>query len=206
VKSRLSVGKWSDAVHYDGLQTGMEFNISGIQFNVLYTMVDLYPRTAADFEFNNTSTVLRTTVKGQRVLFLGDIMKEGCDHMTDTLSVSTFRSDIVQFSHHGYEGATKKVYDSVAAGTVLWPMNIIGNQEKGYSSIPQKVFANWYHKDSGSEGFMSNKYICTQAGYVKQVIVSGMGDYEINFPYTPSAYPETGTRLPDYNAYFEENT
>jgi hypothetical protein len=204
VKSRLSVGKWSDAVHYDGLQTGMEFNISGIQFNVLYTMVDLYPRTAADFEFNNTSTVLRTTVKGQRVLFLGDIMKEGCDHMTDTLSVSTFRSDIVQFSHHGYEGATKKVYDSVAAGTVLWPMNIIGNQEKGYSSIPQKVFANWYHKDSGSEGFMSNKYICTQAGYVKQVIVAGMGDYEINFPYTPSAYPETGTRLPDFETYYEE--
>lgn len=203
--SYTSRGLWSDAVHYNGLQTGMEFNIGGIQFNVLYTLVDLYPEIATvDYDFNNTSTVLRATVKGQRVLFLGDIMNKGCKHMTDTLSRATLKSDIVQFSHHGYEGGTKAIYDSIAAGTVFWPMNVVANQGTASPTTYKNVYKSWHSATGATEGPIYNYYICYQASYVKQIIVAGMGDYEINFPYTPSAYPETGTRLPDFETYYEE--
>lgn len=195
---------WKDAVHYC-LHTGMEFNLSGIQFQALYTLEDIYPITADDgIEFNNTSTVLRATVKGQRVLFLGDAMDLASNCMLKYLSANTLKSDIVQFSHHGYEGGTKALYNAIAAPTVLWPMNVVGYQETGYSTVPQNVFKIWHTKTQGAYA-MPNYYICYQATYVKEIVIAGMGDAEINFPYTPTGYGTNANRLPDFNAYYEDN-
>ena len=168
-------------------------------------MEDIYPITADDgIEFNNTSTVLRATVKGQRVLFLGDAMDLASNCMLKYLSANTLKSDIVQFSHHGYEGGTKALYNAIAAPTVLWPMNVVGYQETGYSTVPQNVFKIWHTKTQGAYA-MPNYYICYQATYVKEIVIAGMGDAEINFPYTPTGYGTNANRLPDFNAYYEDN-
>ncbi len=192
-----SRGLWKDAVHYGGLQTGMEFCISGIRFNVYYTLIDLYPVTAGDsgFDFNDTSTVLSASVGDARVMFLGDIMDKASECLMKYMDTEALQSDIVQFSHHGYEGASRAVYQAIRAETVLWPLNVVGYQASGYSSVPQNVFDYWHKRQ-----LLPNYYICYQASYVKKIIVSGMGDARMDLPYTP-----TGDKLPDFNAYYEAN-
>lgn len=191
---------WRDAVHYGRLHTGMEFHVRGISFQVLYTLEDIYPTTAADgIEFNNTSTVLLATVKGQKVLFLGDVMNIASDCMMKYLSADVLKSDIVQFSHHGYEGGSKELYDSIAASTVLWPLNVDGYQPTGYKDIPQNVFKIWHVKTKGHYA-MPNYYICYEAPYVKKIIPHAY-PVKLEFPYSPE-----GEKLPDLDAVFAEKT
>lgn len=202
MEAYMSRGLWSDAVHYGRLHTGMNFNIKGIKFEVFYTLEDLYPTTMVNCEFNNSSTVVRATVGAaeRTVMFLSDIMKLASDCMLQNFTTASLQSDFVQFSHHGYEGATQAVYDAIKAPAALWPMNVVGNQAN-YSTVPQNVFAQWYLKTSGTEGAMPNKYICQSATYVKQIIVSGMGTALIDLSVDPHNY--TGSKLPDFNAYYE---
>lgn len=191
---------WKDAIHYGRLHTGMQFCVGGISFRVLYTLEDLYPITAADgIEFNNTSTVLLATVKGQRVMLLGDVMDLASNCMMKYLPTDIFKSDIVQFSHHGYEGGTKELYDAIAAPTVLWPLNVDGYQPTGYKTIPQNVFQSWHKKVKGLYE-MPNYYICYEAPYVKKVIPHAY-TVRLDFPYTPE-----GEKLPDAEAIFAEKT
>ncbi len=188
---------WSDAVHYDGLQTGMQFYVSGIDFRVYYTLIDLYPVTAASegFDFNDTSTVISASAGGEKIMFLGDVMDKGSEVLLKYMDPAALASDMVQYSHHGYEGASRAVYQAIRAEVVLWPMNVVGYQTSGYSSVPQNVFDYWHKRQ-----ILPNYYICYQASYVKKIIVSGMGDAQISLPYTP-----TGEKLPDFNAYYESH-
>ena len=83
-------------------------------------------------------------------------------------------------------------------------MNVVGWQETGYASIPQKVFDGWHKKevtvyDNGEAYQIQNYYISYSATFVKQILVAGMGVAEINFPYV---VPAGATRLPDYNTYY----
>ena len=167
---------------------------------MLYTLEDIYPTTAADgIEFNNTSTVLLATVKGQKVLFLGDVMNIASDCMMKYLSADVLKSDIVQFSHHGYEGGSKELYDSIAASTVLWPLNVDGYQPTGYKDIPQNVFKIWHVKTKGHYA-MPNYYICYEAPYVKKIIPHAY-PVKLEFPYSTE-----GEKLPDLDAVFAEKT
>ena len=202
---KTAMDRWSGAVHYGRLHTGMEFNLPGANFQVLYTMEDLYPRVpTTDYDFNNTSTCLRLTVKGTRVVFLGDQMKKGSDCMMKYLPGEALKADVVQYAHHGYEGGTRALYNAIAAPVVLWPMNVVGWQETGYATIPQNVFDVWHKKeatvyDNGEAYQIQNYYISYSATFVKQILVAGMGVAEINFPYV---VPAGATRLPDYKTYY----
>ena len=198
-------GLWDDAVHYGRLHTGMNFSIKGIKFEVFYTLEDLYPTTMVNYEFNNSSTVVRATVGAaeRTIVFLGDIMKLASDCMLQNFTTASLQSDFVQFSHHGYEGATQAVYDAIKAPAVLWPMNVVGNQEKDYATVPHKVFAQWYLKQEtlSSGEVRCNGYITQEADYVKQIIVSGMGTALVDLSVDPNTY--TGSKLPDFEAYYE---
>ncbi len=204
---RNATAAWSGAKHYARLHTGMQIELPGITVNVLYTLEDQY----SDYpkEGNDYSAVIRVDVTAggttQRVMFLGDIQLKASNRMMKYIGDDILKSDIVQFSHHGYEGATRQVYNAIAAPTVLWPMNYVSTQES-YGSVCN-VFAKWYLKNSGGEGFMSNQYISTSASYCKQIIVAGgSASQEITFPYTPTPYAngQSGTngRLPDLNAEY----
>lgn len=196
-------GLWDDALHYGRLHTGMNFNIKGIKFEVFYTLEDLYPTTMVNYEFNNSSTVVRATVGAaeRTIVFLGDIMKLASDCMMQNFTTASLQSDFVQFSHHGYEGATIEVYDAIKAPTVLWPMNVVGNR----SGSAEKVFANWYliNKTLDNGEIRCGGYISQEATYVKQIIVSGMGTELIDLESDPYAY--IGSKLPNFEKYYEDH-
>jgi len=199
---------WPNAVHYARIHTGMQIELPGITVNVIYTLEDQYSRYPENG--NDYSAVIRVdvTAKGttQKVMFLGDIQKQASECMLKYMGNEIMKSDIVQFSHHGYEGATRQVYNAIEAPTVLWPMNYVSTQES-YGSVCN-VFSKWYLKNSGGEGFMANQMICTSAKYCKQIIVAGgSASQEITFPHTATPYTngQSGTngRLPDINAEYD---
>lgn len=100
------------------LHTGQSFNVKNICIDVIATHEDLYPN---DFEnFNDTSTVIRITVNGKSIMFLGDASDEMSDLLIDTYG-EKLKTDIVQLAHHGFNGTKKEVYELIDAVTVLWP-------------------------------------------------------------------------------------
>ena len=85
---------------------------------VLYTL-DLYePEKLTDF--NDSSIVCSVTLGGQRSLVTGD-----CGGLSSNILCRLYddalRCDIVQMSHHGYQGATEELYRAVDPLYVLWP-------------------------------------------------------------------------------------
>ena len=214
---------WRDAVHYSRLHTGQKIHLPGIDINVMYTLEDLYKTafSTSSYATNNNSAVIRIDVAAgnttQRVMFLGDIqmIASTCIMKNYKGNYADLKSDIVQYSHHGYEGASKDLYTAIQAPTVLWPINIVSTQEN-YGSVCN-VFVRWgmatrattwTEKDPVSGATLSetfpNSYICSSARYCKQMILAGMSEYQgINFPYTPQPY-ENGSRLPDVEKLYDE--
>ena len=115
----------------------MTLGFAGATVDVLCTHEDVYPMSFVDG--NDTSTVLRVNIAGQRILFLGDARDGESVTMLNTIPTAELKMDIVQFSHHGYEGCSDVFYKVVGAPVVLWPMNIIGYQSGTYAPI----FRNW---------------------------------------------------------------
>ena len=212
---------WPDAKHYGRLHTGMKVSLPGIDFNVIYTLEDLY-KTGFDISLLNESTnnycaVIRVDVTvndvTQRVMYLGDIqtIATNCiktlygDELSDVVG-----SDIVQFAHHGYEGVDRELYDAIAAPVVIWPVNIVSTQES-YGSVCN-VFTRWGMStknitrtetdpvtgETVSTTF-ANKYIWNNASYVKKFILAGESEYqEFEFPYVYS-----GSKHPNVSELYQ---
>lgn len=200
-----AMDKWKNAVQYGKIHSGMTFQSAGIPFQVLYTTEDLYPDSTVETKqsgeviFNNTSTAFKAFIGTQSVMFLGDAEEQESEVLVANYKAGVLASDICQYAHHGYEGGTRELYDAIRPATVLWPMNVVGNQAS-YGGV-QNVFAAWYKASQMSyrrSHPISNNYITQEATYVKKIVVAGMGDAEITFPYAP-----TGDKLPDFNAYYD---
>ncbi len=190
-------GLWCQAAHYTHLHTGMEWLWGSFHVQVLFTLEELYPSTAEQYDFNNTSTVLMLSAAGQRILLLGDVMAEGDAWMCSHLPPTSVKSDIVQYSHHGYEGASQALYDRIAAPCVLWPLNVDGYQEN-YPTVPQNVFGIWHGKTVCGKSYrLPNRYICYEADYVGEILLP-YRVWELTLPHTPSK-----DRLPDHEAIFQ---
>ncbi len=181
---------------YNKIHTGMSLSFSGIEIKIMCTHEDVYPNKFVDG--NDTSTVYRVDIGEQRVLFLGDCRDRECDAMLKAFGDSgELRSDIVQWSHHGYEGATKELYEAVNAPTILWPMNIVGWQDN-YKTVPQNVFDFWFTRtDRPAKDYIAENLA---NGKIKKVIVAGAGAAALEFPYTP-----VGEVILDWHEFFEEH-
>lgn len=184
------MSKWKTATKYGKLHSGMNFSVVDAKITVICTFEDVYPQKISDG--NDTSTVFKVEINGQSIMFLGDAYYSESATMTSQIDATVLKSDIVQFSHHGYEGCTEALYRAVGASVVLWPMPIVGYTSSGNA---KDVFREWY-----LGGPSANSYIRNSSD-VKKIIVSGAGTTKIELPYTPS-----GDRLPDYVAIFEERT
>jgi len=100
------------------LHTGQKFMISNAEFEILYTTEDLYPQP---FDlFNDASFVFRVRANGNSVLFTGDIADRASNVLCDMYG-SYLKSDIVQVSHHGWNGATLELYQKVDPDVAMWP-------------------------------------------------------------------------------------
>lgn len=181
---------------YGKLHTGMSLDFSGTVIRILCTQEDVYPKDFIDA--NDASTVFRIDACGQRILILGDCRDHECDAMLKSFRESgELKCEMVQYSHHGYEGATKEFYEAVDAETVFYPLDIVGWQEN-YKTVPQNVFAVWFVKtDRPAKDYLA-EYMAN--GHIKKVIVSGAGQADIVLPYRPE-----GEVLLDHEAFFEEH-
>ena len=187
--------QWTDAKRYGKLHSGMRFYVADARFDVIYTHEDLYPSYSDNG--NDTSLVLRMQLDGKTVMFLADINASASRVIEANYPATELKSDIVQYAHHGYEGATKLLYDMIQAPTILWPMNICGWDANGE---PQKVFERWIDSTVPSATTEINSYMAFQADYVKKIYVSGAGTAE----FVLKNYVPTGERLPDYKTIYNE--
>ena len=182
--------EYKGAAIYRKLHTGMTFWAADAKFDVLFTHEDIYPVKGA--VVNDTSVVLRMSYGGKTVMFLGDIMEKASRVIEKNIPEAELKADFVQYAHHGYEGATKELYDMIEAPIVLWPVTIYGWQRPDPSNLFERLIAQTGSKLQD----MPNKYIVNDAEYVKKIIVMGEGTVEIIM----TEYEPTGDKLPDYKA------
>ncbi|MBQ3639134.1 MAG: MBL fold metallo-hydrolase [Clostridia bacterium] len=202
-----SMSKWQTAFRYSKLHSGMKIGFAGATATVIATHEDVYPLAFEDG--NDTSTVIRLDIAGQKILFLGDAYYNEEAQMLSTLAAADLKCDIVQVSHHGYEGCSNAFYQATGARVALWPMNIDGYSENHSEGVPQKVFREWYSSSK-------NKYIRTSST-IQKILVSGAGTVKLTLPYDPAtqtvyytdSYGVTRAatgRLIDYDAIYNQRT
>ncbi len=179
--------RWSGAKRYGKLHSGMSFSVVDAKFTVICTYEDVYPSKIEDG--NDTTTVFKVELGGQSIMFLGDAYYKESAVMTSQMDAAVLKSDIVQVSHHGYEGCSEALYKIVNAPVVLWPMPIVGYNSSGE---PKAVFEEWYKK--GFNSYLKN------SDTILKIIISGAGTQKLSLPYVPS-----GDRIIDYQAYYNEN-
>ena len=183
------MNKWKNAKKYASLHSGMNFSVVDAKITVICTFEDVFPQPID--EGNDTTTVFKIEVGGQSIMFLGDAYYGESATMTSQIDASVLKSDIVQVSHHGYEGCSEGLYRAVGAKVVLWPMNIVGYE----GTTPSQVFKKWYEGGPSANSYFRNNRD------IKKIIVSGAGTAKLELPYTP-----TGEKMPDYKKIFQERT
>ena len=128
--------KWSGAKLYSKIHSGMVMGFAGATVEVLATHEDvkqsyysgiLKSLTANDFAAgNDTSTVIRLNIKGQKIILLADAY-DGIDNALQyTYTSSYLKSDIMQMAHHGFsDGVSSDVIDVIDPDVILWPMDVV---------------------------------------------------------------------------------
>lgn len=94
---------------------GDVYEFGGAKFDVLYTPDPAFTENVV----NNSSSVLRMTLGGKTVLFLGDLGIEAGEKLL-RLHGKGIQSDYVQMAHHGQNGVTRAVYEAAAPSACLW--------------------------------------------------------------------------------------
>jgi glyoxylase-like metal-dependent hydrolase (beta-lactamase superfamily II) len=97
------------------LEEGQTFAIGPTRWEVLYVSDPTFTHNAS----NNSSSVLRLTAEGVRVLFLGDLGVEGGEKLLRNHG-DELKSDLVQMAHHGQGGVSMDVYRAAAPSMCLW--------------------------------------------------------------------------------------
>ncbi|MFA6948983.1 MAG: MBL fold metallo-hydrolase, partial [Eubacteriales bacterium] len=85
---------------------------------------------------NNSSIVIKMTLGGKTVMFLGDLGVEAGEKLLGMYG-EKLKSDYCQMAHHGQNGVTREVYAAVAPECCLWctPQWLWDNNAgKGYNT------------------------------------------------------------------------
>lgn len=70
---------------------------------------------------NNSCVTYKFQIKGQRILFLGDLGYLGGEALLRDRGADDLRAEIVQMAHHGQGGVGKEVYEAISPQICLWP-------------------------------------------------------------------------------------
>lgn len=97
------------------ISTGDCYQVGSAKFDVLLTPDSRMCQNAG----NNASSVLRMTLAGQTVLFLGDLGVEGGEKLLEMYG-GGLKSDFCQLAHHGQSGVERDVYEAVSPKGCFW--------------------------------------------------------------------------------------
>lgn len=141
--------------------TGYKFAVRDAVVEVLYTHDDLYPNNV-DW-YNDVTTVIRVTLAGQTIMFLGDLMDSmPCKIIASMYSREILKSDIMQVAHHG-DGGSVALYDMIDPAVLVFPCS-----EAEYQRLIVKNAASRYIINSKN---------------VRKIIISDNGIKTLTLPY-----------------------
>lgn len=142
------------------------YRVGEATFDILYTTDPLITQNAA----NNSSAVIRMTLGGQTVMFLGDLGVEAGQKLLRMYG-SALRSDFVEMAHHGQNGVDRDVYEAIAPKACLW-------------CTPQ-----WLWDNDAGQGYNTHSWkTITVRGWMEELgvrhhFVIKDGDCTISMPY-----------------------
>ncbi len=111
--------KFPNAAKYK-FHAGEKFYIGDALFEILFTHEDFYPMT---FGYgNDTSSAFKVTLGNKEILFLGDCDTRSSQFLADVYG-SELKCDILQVTHHGFNGAVQALYEYAAPSICLWPVD-----------------------------------------------------------------------------------
>ena len=101
------------------MHTGQRQYVPGCEIEVCATVEDFYCSGNALTDGNNTSNAIRINLNGTTIMMLGDIYPVGCKFMADAYG-SALESDILQLTHHGFNGGVYALYVNVNPKICFW--------------------------------------------------------------------------------------
>ena len=150
------------------VHTGQLLSFGSASIEVLYTVEDILPRTLPNV--NDSSLVIRFSVKDQTVMLLADTCYDSGPIMNDMWG-DHLKSDILQIAHHGIWPSVDSIYHSIQGETVLFPA--IRKNAKEY------IFDERW-------GTAMNAAL----KYAKDIYISGDSVDIIELPHTPTGNKE----------------
>ncbi len=107
---------WPDAPHFV-IHAGQKLYLADAEIEILYTHEDQYPTHMP--WINHTSVAFRITVGEKTVMILGDCEKSLCRQMAKAYG-DYLKSDILQLTHHGFNGACLEINRAIDPDICLW--------------------------------------------------------------------------------------
>lgn len=102
--STLSITKKGDVIE-----------LPGVKITILNN-----PYLFAHNAINNSSIVFRVDMGTKRILFLGDLGKEGGESLLSEVDANELKADYVQMAHHGQYGVDRPVYEIINPSVAMW--------------------------------------------------------------------------------------
>ena len=191
--------RWKGATLYSKIHSGMVMGFAGATVEVLATHEDVKQsyysgllsslnENGFDGDGNNTSTVLRFNIAGQKIMFLADAENGVSYALTGTYTSSFLKSDIMQMAHHGFnDGVKSALVEAIDPDVVLWPMDIIKYDNGVISSNYTNTFGEKYELTDDSD--------ITEAKKASEIIPAYKNE-ALSLPYTKNTLYSGKT--PDY--------
>lgn len=95
--------------------SGDTYTCGDATFDILYSPEPDFTMNAV----NNSSIVIRMTLGGKVVMFLGDLGVEAGNKLLSQYGAK-LKSDVCQMAHHGQNGVTRAVYEAISPEECLW--------------------------------------------------------------------------------------
>lgn len=123
------INKYCPDALYIKLHTGQKFTLANAEFEVLYTHEDALradnPLAYPLRDYNCTSVILKMTVDGGRVMWLGDTNTEAEAIVAPLFPEDVWSSDVVQVAHHCFNYLST-LYPLIKAPYAMLPNSYFG--------------------------------------------------------------------------------
>lgn len=140
------------------LHTGDLLRFGGLEFEILYTVDDLFPERL--HYFNDSSFVARMTYRGQATMWLGDICTAPSQFLRKHWKQKTLQSDIVQLAHHGLNGAELELYELIGGKVLLWSLRdkLVKNNNENPTEPHHHLGRHLFYEMNAQEIILHTRY------------------------------------------------
>lgn len=130
--------------------TGDRLLLPGCEIEFLKTHEEFWPDEFRDF--NETCAAWRMTIEGKTMLVLGDCLERSSQWMANVYG-QELKSDILQVTHHGYNGGLVELYQWADPDICLWPVdqNRFDSDERLLGTLENYSYNAWLRDASIKE-------------------------------------------------------